>query len=56
MIPVPIITAVSLDDDGSAIVWFWHDEPRGARLPDFKLEFMEYRMIDNDPTRLEVVG
>lgn len=55
MIPVPIIEGVSLDEDGTAVVFFWHDTLRGAHLPDVTMGWLQYVMVDGDPTRLEVV-
>jgi hypothetical protein len=44
VIPVPIIEAVHIENDGLVLVWF---------RADLSTPYAEYRMIDSDPTRLE---
>lgn len=57
MIPVPIIDSVNAHNDGSVTVWFWFDVRKGdGRLGSVELDYIEYRMVDGDPTRLEPVA
>lgn len=51
MIPVPIINMITVNMYGHADVWY--DRPPGPKYGQSKL--MQYRMVDGDPTNLEVV-
>jgi hypothetical protein len=44
VIPLPILESVHIEKDGQVLVWIMH----GRHEP-----CVRYRMIDNDPTRLE---
>lgn len=50
MIPVPIINMITVNMYGQADVWY--PCPPGPEYG--RSKFMPYRMVDGDPTRLEV--
>lgn len=51
MIPVPIIHWVDMKHTGVVVLWF----PLPKRPNSPRLETLIYRMVDGDPSRLEVV-